>query len=328
MTHHNVPEDIIAALQALEATAKKNTSLASLKDVSGKLVKMFHNASRTNQNRKYLQDLRKEISGLNLLINTAVTTGRFNAAVADQVHPVQQALLDLVDEMAAEEEETRKSRAFPLQIAYNPSLSPNPDCMFTQVLYSLKTAHAALERLVHPEKFKVNGKFAFRAVGAVINADGDIGSGNRGPALHDYTAGHLTARGSAGIGSGNDTSGTEGNVNLARGAHIFATEGIMSGNKGDLGDLDFTAARIHGKNIGGRNDNFADNAVSEQGNDARSNATPPPYSKASVTDVTVVATDSFGNKAVVAVAQGCEEITIKPESTPAPVSRRWFNWLF
>jgi hypothetical protein len=192
MTHHNVPEDIIAALQALEATAKKNASLASLKDVSGKLVKMFQNASRTNQNRKYLQDLRKEISGLNLLINTAVTTGRFNAAVADQVHPVQQALLDLFDEMEAEEEETRKSRAFPLQISYNPSLSPDPDCMFTQVLYSLKTAHAALERLVHPDKYKVNDKFAFRAVGAVINAEGDIGSGNRGPALHDFSAAHLS----------------------------------------------------------------------------------------------------------------------------------------
>jgi hypothetical protein len=102
----------------------------------------------------------------------------------------------------------------------------------------------------------------------------------------------------------------------------------MSGNKGELGELDLSAVRIlDGGNVLSHNSNLANDAVSKQDDDARRNAVPPPYSKSSVTDVAVVATDSFGNEAV-ALAQIYEETTIKPESAPAPVSRRWFNWLF
>jgi hypothetical protein len=188
----------------------------------------------------------------------------------DHIASLDDALKTLVSAMEGDlEEQSNSAQEYPLIMFTDDALS-SPESELSTILRTIKVAHSHIhvgliffsfntmlsdsltihalyfQRILNPKDYRIDGKFTVRANGMVCHTTGDIGSGNRGPALHDYSRSFFQCTGN--VGSWNDTRGTEGNLNLARDANITARS-LLSHNQGDLGDLNLNGTHAVGQDI-------------------------------------------------------------------------------
>jgi hypothetical protein len=242
--------DFIKALQKLEKLAEQNTSLEEFCGTAGQLAQMFQQSTKNNRVRKPLNELRSNISRICTLLENPLLSPASGECVyqscVGHIASLDDALKTLVSAMEGDlEDQSNSAQEYPLTMFTDDALS-SPESELSTILRTVKVAHNDIHRILNPKDYQIDGKFTVRANGMVCHTTGDIGSGNRGPALHDYSRSVFQCTGN--VGSRNDTRGTEGNLNLARDANITARS-LLSHNQGNLGDLNLNGTHAVAQDV-------------------------------------------------------------------------------
>jgi hypothetical protein len=179
------PLDIISALRTLEQKLKKSSAHAELCEQVSGLAQSFEKTLRTRDNDDAMGQLRTVINEINGVISSDLLKGKEH--VDELMQAFKNAVANLQNLIAREMDfkPFKQVVAYPLNFLKQ-DVARHSNSKIQKIIRSLYVVKVGLERLADPEKFAVNGKFSYSAVGATITVRGDIASRNHGPAKHIF----------------------------------------------------------------------------------------------------------------------------------------------